>query len=270
MELVDTHCHIQSSGASHGERSTLDKWAKHPDRTPEAIIDDAVRDGVTRMICVGCDIEDSRLAVDFVQKRPECYASIGIHPHEAQRFADDTSGKAEFSALLEMDKVVAIGECGLDFYYGHSPEADQEKILRFQLELAVDHGKPVIFHVRDAFDTFWPIFDSYTGIRGVLHSFTDTQTNLDKAMERGLYIGVNGIATFTKDADQLEMYKSIPMSRLLLETDAPFLTPSPYRGTICEPYHIKVIAEFMSRLRNEPLEELAKSTTDNAKRLFRI
>jgi TatD DNase family protein len=270
LQLTDTHCHIQSAGQNAGERFTREKWAKVPERTPDAMIADAVTAGVTRMVCVGCDLVDSELAVDFVQNRPEAWASIGIHPHEAQNFVDDEMALKGFTSLAARPKVIAVGECGLDYFYGHSPEAGQAKILRFQMELALLHDKPMIFHVRDAFVDFWPIFDSYQGIRGVLHSFTDTEANLEKAMERGLYIGVNGIATFTKDAGQLEMYKKVPLSRLLLETDAPFLTPTPYRGTICEPYHIRVIAEFLAGLRGESIEDLAEATTENAGKLFRI
>lgn len=275
VEFVDTHCHIQSAGSDgmSGERSTFERWHKAPERTPDRIVEDAGKAGVTRMVCVGCDLDDSRLAIDFVYDKPECFASIGIHPHEAQHYAGQTDKLADFAALASRSKVVAVGECGLDYYYGHSPEADQAEILRFQIELALEHDLPMIFHVRDAFDDFWPIFDDYQGIRGVLHSFTDSEENLAMALDRGLYIGVNGIATFARAPEQLKMYKIIPKSRLLLETDAPFLTPSPYRGTICEPYHIKVIAEFLSDLRKESeesLEELARSTTNNAINLFRI
>jgi TatD DNase family protein len=135
----------------------------------------------------------------------------------------------------------------------------------------------MIFHVREAFDDFWPIFDfcmtskgSHGLLRGVLHSYTDTMSNLEQALSRGLYVGVNGISTFTKSQEQLNMYKNIPLSRLLLETDSPFLTPSPYRGNICEPYHTSVTAEFLAELRNEPLEQLAAATTLNAHKLFNV
>jgi TatD DNase family protein len=128
----------------------------------------------------------------------------------------------------------------------------------------------MVFHVREAFDDFWPIFDSYSGIRGVLHSFTDSATNLDKAVERELYLGVNGIATFAKDPGLLEVYRTIPLSNLLLETDAPFLTPSPFRGTINEPAKIGIIADFLSELRGEVRADLAAATTANARQLFGI
>ncbi|HSH55215.1 MAG TPA: TatD family hydrolase [Candidatus Limnocylindrales bacterium] len=270
MELVDTHCHIQSAGRPTGEENTRELWSKAPDLTPDQIINTAVQAGVKRMVCVGCTLDDSRSAIDFVQQRPECWASIGIHPHEAKDYAGNQSLQEQFAALASQPKVVAIGECGLDYFYGHSPKEAQEEVLRFQVELALQHNLPLIFHVREALDDFWPIFDDYTGIRGVLHSFTDTEENLHKAVERGLYIGINGIATFAKSPQQREMYQAIPLDNLLLETDAPFLTPIPHRGTICEPYHISVIAEFLSGHRQESLEQLAAATSRNAIKLFRI
>jgi TatD DNase family protein len=222
------------------------------------------------MICVGTTLADSAHAIEFVSRHERIWASIGIHPHEAKVYANDEESLQLFADLAAKPGVIAVGECGLDYFYGHSPKEDQERILRFQIELALKHDLPLIFHTREAFDDFWPIFDSYQGIRGVLHSFTDTQANLSKALERGLYIGVNGIATFTKDEKQLAMYKAIPSDRLLLETDAPFLTPAPFRGKICEPKHTVVTAEFLSTLRGELIGILSQATTQNACRLFNV
>jgi TatD DNase family protein len=126
----------------------------------------------------------------------------------------------------------------------------------------------MIFHVREAFDDFWPMFDQKSRIRGVVHSFTDSAENLNRAIERGLYVGVNGIATFAKDPVQIAVYKAIPLERLVLETDAPFLTPTPYRGSINEPKHIKEIVQFLSELRGESIEQLTRATTKNATNLF--
>ncbi len=268
--LVDTHCHIQSAGQAAGERITRQIWEKHPDLTGDVLVKNAVEAGVTRMICVGCDLADSQLAIDFVQNRENCSASVGIHPHEAQHYAGNQQKLDEFAALAGHKKVVAVGECGLDLYYEHSPKAAQVELLRFQITLALEHDLPLIFHVREAFADFWPIFDEFQGVRGVLHSYTDNTENLAKAMERGLHIGVNGIATFVKDPAQLEVYKTIPLQRLLLETDAPFLTPTPYRGSINEPKHVGTIAECMASLRGESLEQFTVATTSNARQLFGI
>ncbi len=269
--LTDTHCHIQSAGIdAGGERITREMWAKHAGLTAGDLADSAVGAGVTRMICVGCDLDDSRLAIDFARGRKDCWASIGIHPHEAK---DYQGGRKvpQFAALASEPKVVAVGECGLDYHYAHSPKADQINVLEFQIELALEAELPMIFHVREAFDDFWPVFDSYGGsIRGVLHSFTDDAGNLARALERGLHIGVNGIATFTKSAAQLDVYKSIPLASLLVETDAPFLTPAPYRGNINKPERLVEVADFLADLRGEDRDELAKATTANARKLFGI
>lgn len=269
-ELADTHCHIQSIGLVTGERSTREVWAKAPELTADQVVRDAAAAGVTRLVCVGCELDDSRLAIAFASGRENCWASIGLHPHEARHYTGKTDVLDQFAALTEQPKVVAIGECGFDYYYNHSPKASQREILEFQLRLAQKHDLPLIFHVREAFDDFWPVFDRYAGLRGVLHSFTDNQANLAEAVERGLYIGVNGIATFAKSSAQLSVYRAVPLSNLLLETDAPFLTPTPYRGTINEPKRVVEIAGFLAELRGEKPESLAAETTRNARRLFGI
>jgi TatD DNase family protein len=270
MELVDTHCHIQSIGLKKGEHTTRELWAKAQDLTADNVVADAVKHGVNRMICVGCDLEDSMLAINFVSKRDNCFASIGIHPHEAQHFAGKQDKLDKFAALAEEPKVVAVGECGLDFYYSHSPKADQIEVLKFQIELALKNDLPIIFHVREAFEEFWPVFDAYSGISGVLHSYTDSAKNMKQAIKRELFIGVNGIASFAKDPKQIEVYKTIPVENLLLETDAPFLTPVPYRGTINEPKRVGAVVDYLAELRGQDRRDLAADTTANAKRLFKI
>lgn len=270
VEFVDTHCHIQSVDGDLGERSTHELWAKAPDLTSEAVLTAAREAGVTKLICVGCDLRDSQLAVAFVEAKKECWASIGLHPHEAQHYYGQDALLQEFAGLVSRPKVIAIGECGLDYYYEHSPKKEQAAVLHFQLQLAQTAKLPVIFHVREAFDDFWPIFDQYSGVRGVLHSFTDTLPNLERAVERGLCIGVNGIATFAKKEEQQAMYRAIPLQNLLLETDAPFLTPAPYRGKINEPKFVRRVAEHIAELRGDRLEDIASTTSLNAAQLFGI
>jgi TatD family hydrolase len=385
MQLVDTHCHIHS--------------ADYP-LDVEEVIAHATAAGVTRLLCVGTTAEDSELAVQFAATHDNCWASIGLHPHDAKlgdaafetlrrlasQFAtplsavsspgatwalsssipivtgpdpkappkfssvedkfgvpsfgspatggdtirpeeertalgslptradsadtkgveaiasvgsaqvasevegfgaepavDGLEGGAQAASEVEVTEpvtdgaekgvprpVVAVGECGLDYFYHHSSKEDQARALRFQIELALEYNLPMIFHVREAFDDFWPIFDSYQGIRGVLHSFTDNRANLDKGLERGLCIGVNGIATFTKNDWQRDIYKAIPLEKMILETDAPFLTPVPLRGTINEPANAGHVCKFLAELRQEPLEKLADATTHTALNLFAL
>lgn len=289
--LVDTHCHIHEP-------------IFQPD-ADEALIR-ARQAGVDKVICVGTSEESSRLALDFSATRENVYASVGVHPHDtkdgygqikqlvAGQFSDlsldrvtlqgaESSPVAfgldikDVSQALTRDKsenrpgkLVAIGEVGLDYFYTHSPKEVQIKALEEQLQLALDYHLPVIFHVRDAFTDFWPILDNFPGIRGELHSFTDNRANLEEGLERGLYIGVNGISTFTKDQAQQELFAQIPLENLLLETDAPFLTPAPFRGKVNEPAFVREVARFHADARGVLFDELASKTTANATALFAL
>lgn len=277
MDVTDTHCHIHQAVGSEYNDPTHEKWKNAGVTDADALIADAQAAGVTRLICVGTDLNDSLLAVDFVQSRPNTWASIGIHPHEAKYYADGSGNPAllqQFAALADKLKVVAVGECGLDYFYGHSPKEAQEAVLRFQIELALQHDLPMIFHVREAFGDFWPIFDSYHGadqaIKGVIHSFSATRRELDAILERGLYVGLNGIMTFTKNADQQAAFRAVPADKMIIETDAPYLTPTPYRGTICEPKHAATNLSFAAQLQGISEQQLAAQTTENARRLFSL
>jgi len=258
-ELVDTHCHI------HFPDYPLD---------PEEVIKSANLAGVTRLLCVGCTLPDSKQAIEMANRHDNIWAAVGLHPHEGAQYVNDSLALQEFHELVKKPKVVAIGETGLDYHYMHSSKLDQEKLLRFQLDVAIEHNLPLIFHIREAFEDFWKIFDEYSReglkIRGVVHSFSASRAELDQILSRGLLVGLNGIMTFTKDEQQLEAAKQIPLDKLLLETDAPFLTPHPFRGKVCEPKHVRVTAEFLSNLRGVPLDELAAASTQNAINLFQI
>ncbi|HSW81564.1 MAG TPA: TatD family hydrolase [Candidatus Saccharimonas sp.] len=262
MQLTDTHCHIQDVSEP--------MWASAGEPSAEAMITRAATAGVTRLICVGTTVSDSAKATEFVQDREHCWASIGLHPHDAKGGATALDALAALVTNPLEQKIVAIGECGLDYHYSLSTKTDQIVALRSQIELALQHNLPLIFHVRDALDDFWPIFDSYKNLRGVMHSFTDTPIHLEKALARGLYIGVNGITTFKNNHAQQAMVAQIPLQKLLLETDAPFLTPVPLRGKVNEPANVALVAKFLADLRGEPIAQIAKLTTQNAQTLFNL
>lgn len=247
--LIDTHCHIQEVDYQLDISEVLKR---------------AHDNEVDQMLCVGTSIDSSRRAIDFAKEHSEAFATIGVHPH------DTKDGWEDLEAVIKTGKVVAVGEIGLDYYYNHSPRDVQIKALEWQIDLALRNDLPIIFHVRDAFEDFWSIFDNFKAIRGELHSFTDNQANLRKGLEKGLLIGVNGISTFTKDTAQKELFASIPLDRLLLETDAPFLTPVPFRGKVNEPSYVKSIAELQAQRRGISFEDLAKATTANARSLFSL
>lgn len=245
--FFDTHCHI------HERDYTL----------PVSDVLARARDAkVTQMICVGTSNESSVAAVRFAAQHEGVYASIGAHPHDA------TDGYTEVIRLAGEghEKLVAIGEIGLDYFYDNSPRKVQINAFEAQLQLAQDHDLPVIFHVRDAYNDFWPIWRNFSGIRGVLHSFTDTQQTLEKALGEGLYIGVNGISTFAKDKQAV--WDALPLESMLLETDAPFLTPVPHRGTINEPALVEAVAAHHAKRRGIDIDDIATATTTNARVLF--
>jgi TatD DNase family protein len=249
--FIDSHCHIHS-----------------PEFFPDNR-EDAYRRSIAasvKMIVVGTSVEDSQAALDFASDHDQVWASIGVHPHEAKE-GWDSIGKL---STVNRDKLVAIGEIGLDYHYNNSPREIQTEALQAQIEIALRNNLPIIFHVRDAFDDFWPILDNFNGIRGVMHSFTDTRTNLEKGLSRGLYASINGISTFTKDADQQAMYGHIPLERLLIETDAPFLTPSPLRGKVNEPAFVIEVAKHQAGARGLSLNAFADATTANATALFSL
>lgn len=255
MEFADTHCHLH-----------FDKFGADRDE----IYRQSIKAGVTRLICVGTTLEDSQQAVSFARDKPGVWAAAGVHPHEAESFLASKDSSQQLTELLKMPKIVAAGEIGLDYYKNYAPRLDQEKALRLQIESALPSNLPFIFHVRDGWTDFWRIFDEYKQLGGVVHSFSSGTKQMNAALERGLYIGLNGIMTFTKDHAQLDAAKAVPLDRLVLETDAPFLTPAPFRGQICEPKHTVATAEFLADLRGEPIEELAAATTANAVEVFNL
>ncbi|MEX1059121.1 MAG: TatD family hydrolase [Candidatus Saccharimonadales bacterium] len=255
MELIDTHCHLQ--------------FEKYREREDE-VLAEASRLGVSKFVCVGTSLKDSQAATELAKIKEGVWATAGSHPHEAAGFLADPNAQKKLKKLAKPPRVVAIGETGLDFYKQFSAKNAQEQTLRSHIEVGLELGLPFVFHVRDAWDAFWRIFDSYDGLKGVIHSFSSHSGHLDEILSRGLYVGLNGIITFTKEQNQLEAAKAVPMDRLVLETDAPFLTPAPFRGELCEPKHILSIADFLAKLRGENLEELAVATTANAEQLFGI
>ena len=250
MRLVDSHCHI------HDSEFYLDNR--------EEVYRESRAAGVT-MICVGTNVRSSREAVEFAATHEDCYPVVGIHPHDSK-----DNDVADIRALIEArrDEIIGIGEIGLDYYYDHSPRERQRQALREQLALAVEFDLPVSFHVRDALDDFWPIFDEFPGVRGVMHSFTDTRENYEKAIARGLFIGINGISTFTRDLAQQELFHDIPLAQILLETDAPYLTPKPFRGKMNIPAYVGRVVEHQAMQKDVSPEVVMRLTTENAEKVF--
>ena len=247
--LTDTHCHIHESHFYETDR--------------EAVYARAIEQDV-RMICIGTSEQHSREAIAFAADHADVWAVVGVHPH------DTKDGWQDIKQILKTQspKLVGVGEIGLDYFYTNSPREIQIKALEEQLQWAVEYSLPVSFHVREAFDDFWPIFHNFSKLRGVLHSYTDSIENLEIALSEDLYIGLNGISTFAKDKTTL--WGHIPIEKIVLETDAPFLTPVPHRGKVNEPAFVRHVAEYHANLRGVELEHLARATSANASTLFSL
>lgn len=258
--LIDTHCHIHDSEY-------------------EFIIDDVLDQAkiqkIETLICVGTDLRSSKEALSFSQTHPQCYASLGLHPHLATQSLTDL--KLQFERLKELaykffksKKLVAIGECGLDYFYHKDLRIRdrQKQLFRWQLDLAKELNLVLIFHIRNAFDDFWPIYEDYK-LPAVIHSFSDSADQVKRGLNyENLYFGLNGIITFSKDQAQLQAAKLIPDHKLVLETDTPYLTPAPFRGKVNKPEYLRIICNFLADLRQVEADLLATQTTNNAKRLF--
>lgn len=270
--LIDTHCHIHDRGTYNFafSRQQIGKkfLREHPDFphepadfTPEKIIARAHEADIKKMICIGTSHEDSLAARDFAVAHADkgVYWAYGIHPDEA-------SPRGNSPLAPVSPRLVAIGEVGLDYRDGESNRPAQLKLFEQMLQLAKDHDLPLIFHIRDAFPDFFTMLDNFPNIRGVVHSFSDNADNLQKSLERGFYIGVNGLATFAPELPT----EQIPLEKMLLETDAPFLTPTPFRGTINEPARIREICAYVSKFKGESEAKVAEITTKNAEQLFNI
>ncbi len=249
--FIDTHCH-------------LDKL----DSTPEEAIIEAKQAGVQRMVTVSVDEPSLDFVSSMVQQFPEVYGSVGFHPHDAAELTEDLEQKIRKLALEEK-KLIAIGETGLDYHYMYSSAEVQQQVFSKQLQMAVELNLPVIMHSREAeTDTLNILQEIPVPPLGVAHSFTCSFEMAKILIEMGWYIGINGIVTFKNAEDLREVVSWLPLDRLLLETDSPFLAPTPFRGKPNKPAHIPVIATFIAELRGISLEQLSEQTSANAQRLF--
>lgn len=249
-KLIDTHCHIQDDDFPVAKADVLEL---------------ARLNGVAKMIAVGADEQSSMRAISKAMECPSVFASVGVHPHNSKDGLDFFT-KIDFSN----SKIVAIGEIGLDYHYNFSPRNVQADVFKSQIKLALSHGLPIIFHVREAYADFWKIVDGFAIEKAVVHSFSDNLENLERALAKGWYIGLNGIATFSRDDKQIEAFKRVPLDRLLLETDAPYLAPKPHRGKPNQPAYVKDIAEFLAKSYGVSYENFSEITSKNAEDLFKI
>jgi TatD DNase family protein len=220
---------------------------------------------VVAIVNIGTNLASSRASVALAERHDFIYATVGIHPHDAETANQDVL--EELRILAQHPKVVAIGEIGLDYYRDYSPRPAQRRAFIDQLALASALGLPVVIHSRDAHDEVLATLQDWEGT-GVLHTYAAGPQHLDAVMAMGFHIGLSGPVTFPKAERLRDVAKTVPQDRLLLETDCPYLTPEPHRGKRNEPGYVKFIAETVAQARGEPLEQIASATTENTRRLF--
>jgi len=264
LTLVDTHAHLDFSqfDADRGE-----------------VLERANHSGVTQVVTVGYDLESSRQALALAREHEGVKACVGVHPHEAGKV--DPGFLSELEELSQAPEVVGIGEIGLDYYRDRSPRATQREVFKQQLELAARLNKPVVVHDREAHsDVMSTIREWATGLvtadedsrgpLGVMHCFSGDQRMAEELFKLGFYVSLAGPVTYAK-ADRLQaLVGRLPLERLMVETDCPFLPPVPYRGQRNEPAHVRLVAEKIAEIKGLSLAEVATVTTANAGRLFRL
>lgn len=252
--LVDSHCHLD-----------FPDYAGQVDQ----VVERARAAGVDVCLSIGTELKRFAGVKAIAEKFPNVWCSVGVHPHESEKEALD--GEAALVREAAHPKVVGIGETGLDYYYEHSPRGPQQANFRFHAAAARKTGLPLIVHTRDADDDTIAILQEEMGkgaFTGLIHCFTGTQKLADAALELGLFISVSGIATFKNSGTLRDVIKTVPLERLLVETDAPFLAPVPHRGKTNEPAFVVHTAKVLAELKGVSPDELARATTGNFFRLF--
>lgn len=244
---VDTHCHLYDTRGVPAED----------------VIEAARAAGVTTLVNVGCDAATTASAVDFAERYDHIWATAGLHPHEAKH------GVGTIVGFLDHPKVIAVGECGLDYYYDHSPRDAQREAFAQQIQLAHERKLPLVIHTRDAWDDTFDVLRA-EGVpeRTIFHCFTGGVDEADRCLDVGAYLSFSGIVTFKAAADVQAAALRCPTDRLLAETDSPYLAPVPHRGRTNQPAFVTHVVQFLADLRNETTESVRAATTVNARLAF--
>jgi TatD DNase family protein len=253
--LIDSHCHLD-----HEQFNT--------DR--DAVIDRALAAGVERMVAIGTGNgpPDLEVGIHLADRYPSICATVGVHPHEAQKASSATY--RQLSELLNHPKVVALGEIGLDYHYDHSPRDVQRDVFAEQMRVARDAGKPIVIHTGEAWEDTFALLEQHWAparLPGIMHCFSGTQVEAERCLAMGFYLSFGGIVTFPKALELQEAARRAPSDRILVETDAPYLAPVPKRGKRNEPAFMVETARKLAELRGETLESVAAATSDNFRRV---
>ena len=247
--FIDTHCHIDSSVSG------------------DVYIKNAYSANVKGLIFSFCNQDCYQAGIEFLDKYPDVFVSLGFHPEDADNITDKDLQCLD-EVLVSSSRIVAVGEIGLDYYWRKDNKEKQRDLFQKQLDLAVKHQMPVVIHCRDAIQELYDILSQYKGkVKGVIHCFSGSYEMARAFIELGFVLGIGGVLTF-KNSKLYQVVEKIPLSSIVLETDSPYLTPEPHRGEMNESKYIPLVAEKIAQIKEIPLSEVEKITTDNAKRVF--
>ncbi|MFQ6677630.1 MAG: TatD family hydrolase [Fidelibacterota bacterium] len=252
MELIDTHCHL---------------FYKNLKNELDGVLDRAAELNVNRFICIGTNLEDSQECLELAEQHDTIYAAAGVHPHDAKDSPEDFID--QITDLMTSDQMVAVGEMGLDYFRNISDPEIQKKVFRKQMALAQELKKPVIFHNRDADKDVIQVLSEFPDVTGVAHCFSSDLETASTFLELGYYISFSGNLTF-KNSLLPNVAMELPLNKILVETDSPFLSPVPFRGKSNEPGRTYYVAEKLAEIHHVSIELIAEKTTENAEALFGI
>lgn len=254
--FIDSHAHLDDERFNEDRRELINSLKENK---------------IDMVLNIGYDLESSRASVQLANEYSQIYAVIGVHPHDAQDVLEDYLD--QLRELSKEEKVLAIGEIGLDFYYDNSPRETQRKVFKEQIGLAKELNLPVVIHTRDADQETFEIIKEAVGdggLRGVMHCYSGSVEMAREYLKLGFYISLGGPVTFKKARVPKEVAKAVPLNRLFIETDCPYLTPEPFRGRRNEPKYVAYTAETIAEIKGISIEELAEVTSRNVRELFNI
>ncbi|WP_407536154.1 TatD family hydrolase [Cetobacterium somerae] len=251
MKLVDTHCHLDNEKFDEDRLEVIER----------------IKENLEFCVNIGYDLSSSKKSLELAKEYDFIYAVIGVHPIDIAEYSEEV--EKELELLGKNPKVVAIGEIGLDYHWMTEPKEIQQERFKSQLELAERLNKPVVIHTRDAMEDTVNILKEYPNITGVIHCYPGSLETAKQLVDR-FYLGIGGTLTFKNSKKAVEVVKDIPLDRIVIETDCPYLTPEPFRGKRNEPIYVEYVAKKIAEIKEISVEDVTKITTENAKKLYRI
>lgn len=251
MKLIDSHVHLNNEAFDEDRKEVFDR----------------IKENMDFVVNIGYDLESSKIGIDYADKYYFIYTTIGFHPDEIGGYSDEA--EKELEELAKNKKVIAIGEIGLDYHWMTFPKEKQKEIFRRQLELAKKLDMPIVIHSREAIEDTINILNEYPEVKGIFHCYPGSAETAKQLGDR-FYLGIGGVLTFKNAKKLVEVVENVPLDRIILETDCPYMAPTPFRGKRNEPIYVEYVARKIAELKNIPYEEVVRITNENTKKAYRM